>query len=107
MILPPITVFSNLKQPMDLNPVRGGQTEVDESVVATVTVSNESAPGAVTVVPDPAVQGGYFILTPLESGSAHITISAPDFETAEFDFSYVPFVAGQFNPVFGTPVSDS
>lgn len=103
-VLPPISVFSTEKQPMDLNPVRGGQTEVDETAHATVVSSD---PSQVEIEVVDADLNKYNLLTPLDSGTAEITISGPGFETDSFTFSYSPFVPGHFNPTFGAAISDA
>lgn len=67
-----------------------------------------SDPAAVAIEPDPATNGRTaWALTPLETGSATITVSAPGVRTAKVDISYAPPAVGEMNLSAGTPVVDT
>lgn len=103
--LPPVNVFSTQKKPLDLNPKGPGSDVVDDTIHGTVTSSD---PSQVEIEVVDAEANKYNILTPLDSGTATITIAGnPNIEDAQFEFSYSPFVQGQWNPTFGEAISDA
>ena len=58
---------------------------------------------------DYTVPGAYnaFALTPLASGTATVTVSAPGYESADFGpITYAPGVPRSLNASVGSPVSD-
>lgn len=106
--LPPIEIFSDQKQPMDLNPIAPGGTDVDESIQSVVTSSD---PSQVEIVVVDAATNRFELLTPLAQGEATIHIEGapggPRMEVVEFLLRYKPFQEGTWNPTFGQAVSDT
>ena len=100
-VLPPQNAFSNQKQPVNTIPTKPNGDPDPDAVVSCVS----SDPGQVGVEVNPA--GGFFITTPLDSGSAVITLSAPGYQSAQFQFTYNPPAEGKLNVFFGEDVPDA
>lgn len=111
--LPDLEVFSDQKQPMDLNPIAPGGTDVDEAIPALVSaLAPDGTPSTeVGIEVVDAATNKFNLLTPNESGSAKIRIEgaagSPAMEVVEFLFKYKPFVAGTWNPTFGAAIPDT
>lgn len=102
MQLPDVNSFSNLKTPITASPTAADGTP-DPNAVVTVTSSNPTQVGV-----EPNGTNGWFLTTPVDTGTALITVSAgPQYEDTTFNFSYQPFVAGQLNVAIGVSVPDT
>jgi hypothetical protein len=103
-VLPPIKMLDVEKVLLSVAPQKADGT-VDDSVIVTWSSSD---PTQVGVEPSSTDNGrSCFALTPLESGTAIISASAPGYDTDTVEVSYAPGVAGKLNLSAGTPVSDA
>ena len=103
MKLPPIKMFDVEKILLAVSPVAADGT-VDETVSVEWSSSN---PEAVQIEVIPDTNGRQvWALTPLDSGSSNISVTAKGYDTDEVMIEYLPFVPGKLNMSAGTPVSD-
>ena len=101
--LAPIKMLDVEKVLLSIAPQKADGTADDA-----VTVSwSSSDPSQVSVEPSTADNGrSCFALTPLESGVAIITVSAPGYASDTVEVSYAPGIPGKLNLSAGNPVSD-
>jgi len=100
--LPPLKMLDVEKVQLSVAPqLANGEPDT------TVDVSWESSdPSQVSVEPAEDDRS-CFCLTPLETGVATVTVSAPGYESVTIEISYAPGVPRSLNATIGSPVPDA
>ena len=96
----PVALNSKEKVFITINPIKPDGTEDPD-----VDVAFSSSDPSVGIEEQPDGRSA-FILTPGESGSAAITVSAPGYAEQIVDVTYSPLVLGNLNVSVGQPQSD-
>lgn len=102
MQMPPIHMFDTEKVQLTVSPVKPNG-EPDENVVVTWA---SSAPDQVGVEPIGDLGHSCWVTTPLDTGSATITVDAPGYNPSTVDVSYEPGIPRELNLQVGTPIPD-
>lgn len=102
MQLSPLVLFDSEKVLGHLAPVKPNG-EPDNDVLVTVTSSDPTQVGVELVE---ANGHSFWLLTPLDTGMATITMSAPGYNPTTVDVSYSPGQPRELNAQFDAPVSD-
>lgn len=98
--LDPVTLFDSEKAMLTVAP-RLPNGDPDTTVEVSVTSSDSTQVGVEQID-----ARNWWITTPLDSGSATLTLDAPGYEADTLAVSYSPGLPRRLNVTVGAPVSD-